>query len=197
MPDQGAARRAMPMLAFLCGPARLGHGVGAWATLEWPSSWWMPGCWGLTGTDQCREQQRAQRRCLLSSVASPCSCTESAPGRSLDSPCGPPCTVAWPFLWWMACCGSRAGTCQSRVQQGAQCRRLLRRRLLLAEHEPQDGQAVRDLARGRGADARARRGHEKHVLPGPRPAGPGRWPPHGRTDRGRRVCPVWRQMQRC
>ena len=33
-PVQGAARRAMPMLAFLCGPARLVHGVDAWAILE-------------------------------------------------------------------------------------------------------------------------------------------------------------------
>ena len=31
MPEQGAARRAMPMLAFCGGLALLVHGVGAWA----------------------------------------------------------------------------------------------------------------------------------------------------------------------
>ena len=30
-PEQGATRRAMPMLAFFCGLALLMHGVGAWA----------------------------------------------------------------------------------------------------------------------------------------------------------------------
>ena len=33
-PVQGAAKRAMPMLAFFLGPARRLHGVGAWAILE-------------------------------------------------------------------------------------------------------------------------------------------------------------------